>query len=172
MLDRIPIEADWDNWEDVWPIESRDEKVLWDIDMEYAKKRFLDKSIEDCFSFFDNNFMACIDEFYVMPRVCFRYYIFALAKYLNNIADLPKKSDEEFVYFCYSDAASCFLSFMKFKAEHDPETLMPILSELWPYVEKVANHQSKYHADMDIYGDFKVRVEEIKDIAQKAKIKF
>lgn len=170
MLDRIPTEEDWDNYEDVC-LRNNQGKSLWDIDMQFAKKHFLGKSREQCFTLFEENFMACLDDYYAMPRICFRYYIFALAEYLSKIADLPKKSSIDMVIRSYSDAASCFLNFIKYRVEHDIESVRAILSDLWPYVLKVANNQDKYDAPIEIYGDFKLIAEEIKTLAQKSKIK-
>lgn len=171
MLDRIPTEADWDIWKDFIGCPTF-EKDMWDIDIEYAKKHFMGKSKEECFAFFSEDFMRCSDDFTVMPRACFQYYIFALAEYLKNIADVPQKSREELFYLNSSDASSCFLSFITYRLKEDPQTMFPIFAELLPYVEVVAMNQEKLDASLDIYGDFKERLEEIKNLAIEQKIKF
>ncbi len=171
MLDRIPTESDWDNWQDFYGY-SVFEKKMWNIDIEYAKKHFMGKSKEGCATFFQEDFMRCLDDFYVMPCVCFQYYIFALAEYLKNISDAPQKSQTELFYLNSSDAASCFLNFVKNRLEQDAQTMFPIFAELFPYVEGVAFNQHKFGAKQDIYGDFKEHWEEIKCLAIGNKIKF
>ncbi len=166
MLDRIPTEEDWDNWKNDPP---KDDVASWD--RAAAKKNFLGKSIKETFSMFRSNFIAYMDDFYVMPRICFRYYIFSLAKYLEKIADAPQKSEFEFSVVDTSSAASCFFSFIEVRIKNDIEAVRDIFKELWPYVLKVANNQDKYAANLEIYGDFRLKAEEIKTLAQKAKIK-
>ena len=170
MLDRIPTEEDWDNWDDVY---SKSTKSLWDLDIKYAKENFLGKSHEECFLLFQDGIGIHGDDFYAMPRKCFRYYIFALAQYFVRISERPHRTEEEKMIRADYQEIHCFFSFICFRLEHDIDTIASIFKELWPYIDKILKNEDKFVAEVEkhICGDFRVKAEEIKTLAQKAKIK-
>ena len=172
MLDRIPTEEDWDNWDDVWT-KKKPEKILWDIDMQFAKKNYLGKQREECSVLFQECKGIYGDDYFVMPRKCFQYYIFALAQYLVRIAEGVHRTEDEKIFHSDYEKVSWFLGYIEFRLEHDVGTIAPIFEELWPSIKKILNNKDKFVAEVEkhIYGDFRLSAKEIKTLAQKAKIK-
>lgn len=87
-----------------------------------------------------------------MPDVPFRYYMLGFRDFVmaGNFAHLED-----------SDAASCFLGLVEEKLEKQPDYILPIMVELMPAVRHVAQNQSLFHADENIYGDFLEKLKRI-----------
>lgn len=157
----IPAEKDWDDWTDDPP---RDYVSEWNRG--FAKQKFSGKSIEQITPLLKKSFMSYRDEYVDMPRKCFQYYIFAITKILRNYSESEKRLPS------ISDMASCFFSIMKVRAEHDPRGLKPIMKLLWPDLVYVANNQKHFSASLEIYGDFRDHLAEIKKLCEENKIEY
>ncbi len=158
---KMPTEKDWDDWSDDPP---RDCVTEWNRG--YAKQEFFGKTIEQVIPELKRNFMGYYDEFCDMPRRCFQYYIFAITEILKEFFESGSKEQR----YSISDMASCFLSFLKDRAKNDPKSLKPIMNLIWPELERVANNQNKFYAPVDIYGDFRDNLAEIKKLCDENKI--
>lgn len=160
---KMPTEKDWDDWSDDPP---KDCVTEWN--RAYAKQKFQGKSLEMVLPELERNFMAYLDEFYDMPRKCFQYYIFAITKILKSRTDAEGQKPLSSI----SDMASCFFSIIKSRAEHDPRALKPIMKLIWPDLVSVANNQSHFDASIEIYGDFRDHLAEIKKLSDENKIEY
>ncbi len=128
-----------------------------DLDLQYARKNYFGKSQEEAMTLFSNNPIESIDEIRWMPPEPFRYYLGAFAAYLSRGEAL--KDDMA------SDAASSFLHLVEEKLADAPQIIAPILEEMLPVAEYVAQNQDLFDADVDIYGNFLERYEQIKKLA-------
>ncbi len=128
---KIPSREEWGDFEG-------------DLDARYAFKVFFGKSISEAVPLFQENPIQTTDELRFMPAVPFRYYIMAFRGYI-----LSEESRDD------SDAASCYLRLIQQKVSEEPDTISPVMPALIESVQKVAEAQSFYDADLHIYGDFK-----------------
>uniref|UniRef100_UPI0040566737 hypothetical protein n=1 Tax=Candidatus Electrothrix sp. TaxID=2170559 RepID=UPI0040566737 len=138
-MSQIPTEKDWIGYEK-------------DLDAKYAYKTFYGKTNEEMQSAFRYNVIERVDEIRFMPRGAFQYYIFGLRDYVIR---------QDFGFYDSSDAASCFINLILEKLRKDPEFIRPIISDLLPDLEFVAENQKLYEADGEIYGDFRVMYRDI-----------
>jgi len=144
-MKKIPTEQYWSGYHN-------------DIDARYAYKIFFGKSNEDMQPAFKRNVIERTDELRFMPIRAYQYYIFGLRDYVRN---------RDFDVLESSDAASCFIKLALEKLKDAPNSILPILDELLPDLEYVANNQDLYEAEVDIYGDFKNIYKEILIVAGK-----
>jgi len=89
---QIPTEQDWEN-------------PHGDLDIITAKEHFFGKTLEEAEELFVKNALCYQEDVMWMPSVPFRYYVHAYMNYL-----LGKQSEYD------TDAASCFLGLVEFKA--------------------------------------------------------
>jgi hypothetical protein len=94
-----------------------------------------------------------------MPIKPFQYYVFGFRDYVIK---------QEFGFYESSDAASSFLELILIKLKEQPEQIKPILEELMSDIEYIASNQKLFDADVDIYGDFLVLFNQIKELAYGA----
>lgn len=128
-----------------------------DLDLQYAQEVFLGKSLEEAQQLFGENPIERTSNLRWMPPEPFRYYVRALAAYLQQehaLSDLM-----------ISSAASCFLRLMEEKLADAPRTIAPVLPELMPVAEYVARNQDIFDADVAIFGDFLQLYEQIKTLS-------
>ncbi len=130
---KIPDEKDWAGYED-------------DLDVRYAHDLFFGKSIHEVIPHFQQNPIERMDELLFMPTVPFQYYVFAIVKYI--MSDSAKNDP---------DAASSFLTLMEARLEKSPASVIPIMDDLLPCLDFIAEKQKHFDADEHIYGDFKKR---------------
>lgn len=139
----IPSEADWGNYQS-------------DQDQQYVYKMFFGKNFEQVIPRFERNAIEACDELRFIAAVPFRYYLLAFASYM--LSDLVLKNRMA------SDAASCFIGLVHEKLLSARDDIAPIIIDLIPAIEFVANNQSLFDADIDIYGNFKDKLDDIKRI--------
>jgi hypothetical protein len=132
----IPTEDDW-----------RSEP--WDLDTESAYKHFHGKSIDESIPFFEENALHYQEDLMFMPSRAFGYYLRAYISYL-----LTAKARDD------SDAASCFVSLIDFKAKEKPEDLGPLWSEIEPVLKMLADEQNLTD-DWVFYGSLRSRIADI-----------
>lgn len=138
---KIPSEREWGDYES-------------DEDANYSHMKFVGKSLEDALPCFKNHVLEACDELRFMPGIPFRYYMLAFRNYVISKGLLSNDMA--------SDATSSFLDLIVEKLAKSPESIRPILGELMPAVEYVANNQTLFNADKEIYGDFLDRLVGIK----------
>lgn len=124
----------------------------------YCYKLFGGKSIEQSLSLFQSNVAERADELQDMPPIPFQYYMLAFKEYVM--------SDAVFEEFEAADAASSFLSLVENKLKDQAEDIKPIMGDLMPAVEHVANNQEKYEASEDVHGNFLEQLTRIKDLTK------
>ena len=133
MAPLVPTEEDWGNWSS------------GDLDVAYAHKIFAGKTNLEV----QPDFYRCViertDELRWMPKVPFQYYILGFRDFVIS---------GKFASYDSSDAASCFLGLIEEKLQTQPDYVVPVMQELIPAVEYVAEHQEQYAADAGIYGNF------------------
>jgi hypothetical protein len=128
-----------------WPPES-----LLEEDHEWAFKKLFGKSSEAALNQLKFNSSAYTENLGVMPPSAFRFYFKVLVEYLlsDGSKDDPGAASGMFYLIRYDIQSGQNKSF-----------------ELTPYLplilRKVAERQEFYGADIDIFGDFKTRAEEI-----------
>ena len=145
----VPTEEDWGDDQDE--------------DVQYARELFGGKTQDEVLHYFEENPIDRADELQRIPATPFRYYMMAYCKYITNPEAVTKDP-----YDYKSDAASCFLSTVIYKLEHQAPDIMPILPQLMPTIEYVASHQELFEAPESIYGNFPEKLEEIRRLAGKA----
>jgi hypothetical protein len=133
----IPSEQDW----------QYDPECL---DEAWAYKNFHGKSFDEAVRLFEVNALCYQEDLMYMPGRVFDFYVRTFIAYLMSDA---ARHD--------SDGASCFISLIQFKAEHDPETIRPPWPAIEPALKHLVEHQDDYDAAWHIYGNFRVKVHEI-----------
>lgn len=136
----VPAEKEWGNY---WQ----------DLDREYAHRIFAGKTIKEVQPDFRRNVIERTDELRFMPAVPFRYYIIAFKDFI--MCGGFDKLDA-------SDAAACFLGLIGEKLRKNPGMVMPVMDDLLPALEYIAEHQDAFEADIKIYGDFRIEFESIR----------
>ena len=122
-----------------------------DIDARHAHRRFFGKSIPEVMEYFTGGrSIQVTQELRHMPRSAFQYYVLAFADYLAS--DMA-------VNDC--DAASCFLGLLVDREKLDPGSVADMFGKLEPTVRLVAAGQTRFDADVDIYGSFPERAAEV-----------
>jgi hypothetical protein len=127
----VPTEKDWGDYHS-------------DPDQEYAHRLFAGHTNEEMQPHFRANVIERTSELRFMPEIPFRYYMI-------GFRDFVMAGDFEYEG---ADAGSCFLRLVRQKLEQEPACIAPIIPELLETVEYVAQNQSAFDADKDIYGDF------------------
>ena len=130
-----------------------------DLDAAYAYKIFFGKSTSDVQVDFARNPIERTDELRFMPKVPFQYYIVALRDFVLDIDELDDWK---------SDAAACFISLAEELLESKPDFINPIYNKIESTLEFIANNQSLYDADEDIYGIFKSKMKNIRTLRKPA----
>ncbi len=128
----IPTEEEWEDYRS-------------DLDQNYAHGTFAGRTQLEAQALIRSDPMGRIEDLGWMPGVPFRYYVIGLRDLMvaNDFEDLDA-----------SDAASCFLRLVLRKLENQPHDIVSVMPELLPAVEHVAQNQSLFGADENIYGNF------------------
>lgn len=116
-----------------------------DLDVLAAYKDFFGKTNQEMEQSFANCVIEMADSLRWMPPVPFRYYLKGFADFI--LGSKFHESDAP-------DAASSFLRLIEEKVRRQPDFIAPIMEEILPVVAHLANNQSAFQADPDIYGDF------------------
>jgi len=127
----VPTEKDWGDYNS-------------DLDQEYAHRVFAGHTNAEMQPHFRANVIERTGDLRFMPEIPFRYYMI-------GFRDFMMAGDFEYEG---ADAASCFLRLVLQKLEQEPACIAPIMPDLLGSVEQVAQNQSAFDADIDIYGDF------------------
>jgi hypothetical protein len=130
---RVPTEQDWGDYRE-------------DLDQEYAHRVFAGKKNAEMQPLFQDNVIERTSDLRSMPSVPFKYYMIGFRDFIRA-GDFGHPCDA-------ADGASCFIRLVLEKLEAQPDHILPIMPELLPTVEYVANHQAEYEADESIYGSF------------------
>lgn len=148
----IPTEADWGDY-------------YSDIETKYAHSRFGGKSIEEVLEYFGNAPLGASEDISAMPNIPFQFYMKAYLRYLQEgqMFGDDVRTDSQL-----SDGASAFLHLVLWKLKHTPDVILPIMSEIMPVAEFVAENQSLIDASINIYGLFPEKLQEIKQEYEKA----
>ena len=141
-MDSVPSEKDWGDY-------------VSDLDQKYAHDLFSGHTNEEMQSRFQSNPIEATADLRWMPEVPFRYYMI-------GFRDAVVAGD--FEPCDLSDAASCFLRLIAEKLERHPRTIFPIMPDLLPAAEYVANNQVKFEAEEDIYGSFLEKLAQIREL--------
>jgi hypothetical protein len=144
----IPSEQDWEGVNN-----------SYDLDAAYAYKVFFGKSIAETQIDFARNPIERTDELRFMPKMPFQYYIIAFRDF---VIDIDKLDDWK------SDAASCFISLAEEMLENKPDFIVPVYHKLESSLKFIAQNQSLYDADEDIYGSFQSTIMRIKVLSGSA----
>ncbi|MGN7437190.1 MAG: hypothetical protein ACTHOO_01005 [Alcanivorax sp.] len=165
---KIPTENDWNTLEHDKP---RDQVAS--LDRQHAKLNFLGKSFTDAFDMFDENIGKYMTHFWDMPRACFKYYYLALIAYLRNVPENYVYDDTDYPkdYACASDTV---FSTLEYRLQHYPDGLGNVLYEdgVMDDLEYIANNQTLYDADIDIFDNYKDRLSKIKKTCDEKGIKY
>ena len=135
----VPNEDDWGDYKS-------------DLDQNHAHSVFARRTNEEMQPFFRQNPVALTDDLRWMPDLPFRYYIFGFRDVVMA---------NQFDVCDGADAASCFLGLVLEKLENNPRLIVPVMPELLPPVEYVAQNQKLFDADEDIYGNFEEKLARI-----------
>ena len=126
-----------------------------DLDAKYAFKQFYGKSFKQAVGLFEANALHYQEDLGSMPRPVFNFYAPAFASYLESDRSAAD-----------SDGASSFLHLLIWIFKTQPEILdTETEATLLKTADKIAQNQSYYEADVDIYGQFSELNEEIKNLA-------
>jgi hypothetical protein len=143
MADRVPTKEEWGTCP---------EHVL-DLDWKWSYDHYIGKSNEEVLDYLIQVPMSKAEDLHYMNRIPFRYYVKGYCKCLLSWRFDP---------FDMSDAASCFLSILEYKIEHDPGSLLPVDKIVMEAAQFSADRQEQFEASPEIYGSFAERLERIK----------
>lgn len=146
MKNNIPTEEDWGGYQH-------------DMDQADAYKIFFGRTTEEMAKEFSKHITARTTDLKFMPKLPFRYYVIGFKNFVmsNKFSDMDAP-----------DVVNCFVSLIEEKLRDTPDYVLPILDELLNSLEYIANHQQSYGASIHIYGDFREKLETIKNLASKA----
>ena len=130
MTDKTPDLQDWQGYED-------------DIDSRYAFEIFFGKTLAELQPLIRRNVIERTDELRFMPLKAFQYYIFALRDYIVNKHYRADDGD------C---AVDCYFSLVQEKLDTAPEAILPVMEQLLPSLQFIADNVAAYQIDEDIYG--------------------
>lgn len=146
MTDGIPTEMDWADWRD-------------DLDQRHAHEIYAGRSNEEMQDRFVMAPVASAGELEFMPAKAFRYYMLGFRDSVLS----GKHDDVE-----AANAASCFIRLVQHKLATSPEDIEPIAGQLMPALEYIAENQGAFDAEVEIFGDFRELVNQIKaDLAKR-----
>lgn len=146
-----------------WGIDESDEDSPEFDDLFDAYEEFGGKSIEEISPRFFTPSMLRMEYLYYMPVVPFQYYIFSVKPFFFSEKHGAVYVDEA------SDLASIFLRLIHRKLINQPKDVMPIIDDLMPLIEHVANNQLLYDADFKIYGSFLEILHDIQTLVNRFK---
>lgn len=150
MISEIPTEEDWSDY---------DKEFILDLDVKYARGQFFGMSNAQMLPRYKDHVLMRAEDLHWMPIKPFQYYVF-------GFRDFVRKGD--FGFYESSDAASAFLGLILQKLKEQPSHILPVIPELMKDIEYIAENQSMYEADIDIYGDFMGIYNEIVSLAKCA----
>ncbi|MHA6882517.1 hypothetical protein [Ralstonia pseudosolanacearum] len=139
----VPSEKDWGDYS-------------CDLDQRSAHDVFFGKTSCEVFPAFELNVIERASELQFIGSIPFQYYMLAFRDYVISDGVLNTSMA--------SDAASCFLRLVLFKIKEDRFSILPIIDELIPALDYVAKNQERFDADVDVYGDFSEKFNEIKGL--------
>lgn len=138
--DRIPDESAW--YDDEY-----DPDVQWMRDLFYGKSN---AEVQEHFG--GGRSIERANELLFAPRSVFQYYVHAFSDFVMSA---QAKGDP--------DSASPFLGLLESREERDPGSVKEIFETLALCVDFIANNQTHFDADVDIYGDFRERAQRIRE---------
>ena len=145
MSDVIPSKEDWGNFES-------------DLDKKYAFQIFYGKSNEEMESEYLKNVIGRTTDLKFMPSKPFLYYMMGFEKFVRKYKNHKLEAP---------DIANCFITLVEEKLRDNPGHILPIINNLLETVEDIANTQSEWRADKDIYGSFQDRYKSILNLLSK-----
>lgn len=117
------------------------------LDEIHAREMFLGKTLEEAEALFRKNALYYQESLVWMGPTGFHYYIRAFLSYLESS---HAEGD--------SDALSSFLGLIESKRK-EPGLLEPVSDLVLSTLAYVAEHHTRYSADVKIYGDLKKKAE-------------
>ena len=140
---RIPGEPEWAGYED-------------DLDVRYAYHRYFGKTTDEVMYDFRDLVIERAGELRSAPRAVFQYYVFAWVDLFGSAGESIGQSD----------CASVFLHLLCEREREDAGSVSEIYDDLRETVDHVANNQSFFDADVEIYGDFRDFAAEIRALCE------
>lgn len=137
---RIPSEDDWGDWQK-------------DIDASFAHEIYFGRSNEQMQDHFVAAPIEAASELQFMSGAAFQYYVLG---FMDSV--LSGRHDEMEA----ANAASSFLRLIHEKAKTSPRDILPIIDVLMPSLERIADEQSSFSADPEIFGDFREIVRDVR----------
>lgn len=121
-----------------------------DLDIAYAYRQFAGKSHDEAVLLFEqSDVLSRVEDLGAMPAGPFRYYMPAFRDFVVS----PRIFEINQGLYA-STAADAFLNLIMRRLEDEPEVIAPLMPELLPAVEYLAENQARYDADEDVYGSF------------------
>ena len=128
IIMQIPTEQDWMNY--------------ITLDEIVAKKNFFGKTLEEAEAMFVENALVYEEDILWMHSVPFRYYVHA---YINYLLGNQSKFDTE--------AVSCFLSMIEFKAKYDQDDLLAVWTRVQETLEHIRKNHDWFNWNESIFGN-------------------
>ena len=136
----IPKEKDWKNYQD-------------DLDTNWAFKKFFGKSISEAKkAFFDSPLERSFDLTY-MAEIPFRYYMIAFRDYVQ---------ERNFPYMDCGSSYCAYVDTILVMLNDNPEHILPILGDVLPLAEEIAEKQEEYEISENIFGNYASKIAEAK----------
>ncbi|WP_309398289.1 hypothetical protein [Cerasicoccus maritimus] len=126
------------------------------LDEERAMEHFYGRSLERAEELFAENAHIYKEDLMWMPVKPFQFYIMAFINYLKS-----ERSQND------SGAASAFISLIDFKLENESRFLIEVWEAVSDALSYIRERQCWYDADLDIYGDFTMKVDAVLASAKK-----
>jgi hypothetical protein len=121
-----------------------------DLDIAYAYRQFADKTREQALALFEqSDVLSRADDLGAMPAAPFRFYMPVFRDFVVS----PRIFEINQGLYA-STAADAFLNLIMRRLENEPDAIAPLMPELLPAVEYLAENQARYDADEDVYGSF------------------
>lgn len=121
-----------------------------DLDIAYAYRQFADKTREQALALFEHSdVLSRAEDLGAMPAAPFRFYLPVFRDFVVS----PRIFEINQGLYA-STAADAFLNLILRRLEDEPEAIVPLMPELLPAVEYLAENQARYDADEDVYGSF------------------
>jgi hypothetical protein len=128
-----------------------------DVDASNVHAFWFGKSLDEMQEFFPGRqSIQRGEELLFMPRRAFQFYIFAFAQYVMSEAAVGD-----------AEGASSFLKTLTGRETGDPGSVAQIFEQLQTTIEFVAESQSRYGADHNLYGDFREKAAELAKLCGK-----
>ncbi|MCH2175627.1 MAG: hypothetical protein MK193_07860 [Lentisphaeria bacterium] len=121
-----------------------------DLDGDYAVKNWLNKSIKEGASLFEENALHYAEDFSYMGHYAFNYYLQSAILYAQSKASIED-----------SDFINSFIGTLKFRYKYDKKVIKKSINRCLELLSVIVDEYPKYEVNKEIYGDLEGKAKKL-----------